>query len=255
MQGIAYGFHTSVPTFYPVFSKPITNLHGMGVDAHILRDKGDFLALCKPTHFWMEYLTGEHLSTDVAVKNGKILWCGHVLGISSGQGTFDYWKILTQNRPVLEAYIEKIMAEKFLRYTGMVNIESIGGKIIEIHLRMVDQWPDLYGDGWVHAVVKLYAQGVWSFPSRPLHEAYSVVLFGPHQRKYNPPAQSIVDDLKRSVDISSVQITFDNALAADKHYMPPGGFRLAVVNCYNLEVGRRASQKLAQYFGINYPHT
>ena len=39
-------------------------------------------------------------------------------------------------------------------YTGMVNLETIGGTIIECHLRFTDQWPDLYGgDAWVGAVV------------------------------------------------------------------------------------------------------
>ena len=32
-------------------------------------------------------------------------------------------------------------------YTGMVNFETIGGRIIEAHLRFADQWPDLYGGG------------------------------------------------------------------------------------------------------------
>ena len=36
-------------------------------------------------------------------------------------------------------------------YTGMLNLETIGGTIIEAHLRFADQWPDLYGPGWVDA--------------------------------------------------------------------------------------------------------
>jgi hypothetical protein len=30
----------------------------------------------------------------------------------------------------------------------MVNLETIGGRIIEVHLRFADQWPDLYGARW-----------------------------------------------------------------------------------------------------------
>jgi hypothetical protein len=44
-------------------------------------------------------------------------------------------------------------------YTGMLNVETIGGTIIEAHLRFADQWPDLYGAGWVEAVVGLYEHG------------------------------------------------------------------------------------------------
>jgi hypothetical protein len=41
----------------------------------------------------------------------------------------------------------------------ILNIETIGGRIIEAHLRFADQWPDLYGAGWVAAVIALYATG------------------------------------------------------------------------------------------------
>ncbi len=44
-------------------------------------------------------------------------------------------------------------------YTGMMNFETIGGLIIEAHLRFADQWCDLYGEGWVEALVELYAAG------------------------------------------------------------------------------------------------
>jgi hypothetical protein len=39
-------------------------------------------------------------------------------------------------------------------YTGILNTETIGGRMIEVHLRMSDQWPDLYGAGWVDALVR-----------------------------------------------------------------------------------------------------
>ena len=53
---------------------------------------------------------------------------------------------------------------KHLRgYTGMANFETIGGRIIEAHLRFADQWPDLYGPGWVWAVIGLYAKGGWNY--------------------------------------------------------------------------------------------
>jgi len=32
--------------------------------------------------------------------------------------------------------------------------------------------------------------------------------------------------------------------------MPPGGFRLAVVNCFDLEAGRAARARLAAFFGV-----
>ena len=48
-------------------------------------------------------------------------------------------------------------------YTGMMNFETIGGKIIEAHLRFADQWCDLNGKGWIEALIRLYAEGVWRY--------------------------------------------------------------------------------------------
>jgi hypothetical protein len=40
----------------------------------------------------------------------------------------------------------------------MLNLETIGGKIIEVQLRFADQWPDLYGKAFLEEVVKLYSK-------------------------------------------------------------------------------------------------
>ena len=51
-------------------------------------------------------------------------------------------------------------------YTGMLNLETIGATIIEAHLRFSDQWPDLYGPGWVDALVGLYERQRMGFCRR-----------------------------------------------------------------------------------------
>jgi hypothetical protein len=135
-------------------------------------------------------------------------------------------------------------------YTGIINIESIGGTIIEVHLRLTDQWPDLYGAGWIAAVVRLYAEGRWRFADRDRRDGYSVVLSGPHGMKYaHPPAREIAK-VRRMPGVSSVQITFHPNKPPEAHAMPPGGFRLAVVNAWSLPAGRRARARLKELFGI-----
>ena len=47
----------------------------------------------------------------------------------------------------------------------MVNFETIDARIIEVHLRFSDQWPDLYGAGWTDALVRLYARGSGTTPT------------------------------------------------------------------------------------------
>ncbi len=44
--------------------------------------------------------------------------------------------------------------------------------------------------------------------------------------------------------VSSVQITFHEDKAPEHHAMPPGGFRLAIVNATSLEAGRAGREKL-----------
>jgi hypothetical protein len=50
--------------------------------------------------------------------------------------------------------------------------------------------------------------------------------------------------------VRSVQITFHADRPAAGHAMPPGGFRLAVINCLDLEAGRAARAVLAEWFGL-----
>ncbi|MGB9151793.1 MAG: hypothetical protein WCD70_01765 [Alphaproteobacteria bacterium] len=235
-----------------MFSKPITNLRGMGIDSYKLNDRNDYLRYCRPGHFWMEYLTGDHISSDAALINGQIVWQAHARGIAASAGTFDHWHILSESFVPLESCYRAWIEQHLKRYTGMVNIESIGGKIIEVHLRMIDQWPDLYGDGWLQAVVSLYGDANWPHDARPARPAYSVVLFGPHGRNYTQPPDRLLRELKANDDISSIQITFNSNIPPAKHAMPPGGFRLAIVNSYSLYKARSALAKLADFFDVPY---
>ena len=61
-------------------------------------------------------------------------------------------------------------------------------RIIEAHLRFADQWPDLYGAGWVEALVRLYDRGDWDFTDDDRRDGYSVVLFGPTRAALPPSA-------------------------------------------------------------------
>ena len=129
-------------------------------------------------------------------------------------------------------------------YSGMVNFETIGGRIIEAHLRFADQWPDLYGPGWVQAFVELYADGDWRFDDSNRTDGFSVVLFAPHGPAYRHPPQPEIDAARRIDGVSSVQISFHQDRDPAHHSMPPGGFRLATINATDLSAGRRARDLL-----------
>jgi hypothetical protein len=249
-QGLACAPHGVIPAEFPVFSKPIFNLRGMGVGSCVLSDPAHYQRHLTPGHLWMKLLSGEHVSTDAAVENGRILWWRHCCGTPAAEGTFDYWTVEAEPRPPLEAYLSGWVARHLEGYTGMLNLETIGGRIIDAHLRFSDQWPDLYGAGWLAAVVGLYRDGRWSFDDRDRRDGYSVAQFGPHGREYAYPPASLLARVRRQPQVSSLQITFHPDRPAAAHPMPPGGFRLAVLNCLDLAAGRAALEPLAEFFGV-----
>lgn len=249
-QGLACGPCTVAPTKYPVFCKPITNLNGMGVGSRVLANAREHRRYCKPTDLWMQLLNGEHVSTDWAVVRGEPVWCRHSQGIPGAGGTFDYWIIEARPRPVLEQYCRDWIRRNLADYTGMLNVETIEGYIIEVHLRFADQWPDLYGRAWLDAVVGLYQQQQWVYSETPQRDQYSVVLFGPHGIPYVHPSAEREASYCATPGVSSVQITFMGRRPLAEHPMPPGGFRLAVINCASLPVGLQLRSVMERDFGL-----
>jgi hypothetical protein len=247
-QNLAAAPHGVPPPHYPVFSKPIVNLKGMGVGSRVLRSEADYAEHYAPGHFWMTLLDGPHVSSDIAVADGTPRWWRHVTGKPAGEGTFDYWIVHAEPHPGIEAHCGAWIKKNLAGYTGMLNLETIGETIIEAHLRFADQWPDLYGPGWVDAVVGLYENGAWEFEDDDRSEGYSVVLFGPNRRRYRHPPPTLVEEIKRMPGVTSMQITFHEDRAPEAHAMPPGGFRLAIVNGFDLRAALEARERLRDFF-------
>ena len=246
-QGLPYGPHGVAPRAYPVFSKPVMNLHGMGANGYVVRSAAEMRARFTPGHLWMRLLRGRHISTDAAFTEGRPRWWRHTPGRPAPGGTFDYWTVLAAPLPSLEARLGAWARRHLRGFTGVVNVETIGGVVIECHLRMAEQWLDLNGPGWLDAVVGLYARGRWMFRDAARRTGYSAVLFAPHGRRYaiDPAA---VEALRTVEGISSIQITFDEAIPRRQHAMPPGGFRLAIVNCWDLRQGLLVRSALRRLF-------
>src|SRR5215831_103412 len=180
-------------------------------------------------------------------------WCGAGRpggDTPAGEGMFDYWTIEAATRPHLEDYLESWLGKNLGSYTGMVNFETIGGRIIDAHLRFADQWPELYGRDWLEAVVGLYRYGEWTFREPERSNGYSVALFGPHGREYQHPPAQLIEQVRGMPQVTSVQITFHRDRPAAAHAMPPGGFRLAIVNSRDLEAGRAALAVLRGAFDL-----
>jgi len=246
-QGLPHGPHGTDPDRFPVFSKPIYNMRGMGTGGRVVRSARAYAAAIQPGHMWMPYLTGDHVSTDVAVADGRPLWSRHTTGKPRGGGTFDYWTVHAEHRPALERYLGDWVRRNLRGFSGVVNFETIAGRIIECHLRMAEQWLDINGPGWLEAVVALYERGTWRWRDRDRRTGYSVVLFGAHGRHWRADRAAIAAELRRP-GISSIQITFEEDKPPAEHAMPPGGFRLAIINCWDLDAGRRVRTRLKPLF-------
>lgn len=246
-QGIEHAPHGIEPKHFPVFSKPIYNLRGMGTGGRVLETAREFTREQRPGHMWMELLEGEHVSSDAAVVAGEVAWWRHTVGLELGGGMFNYWTVLAEGRPAIETYAGEWIRRHLATYIGALNLETIGGRIIEAHLRFADQWVDLYGPGWVAAIVELYTSRRWTFRDDERREGYSVVLFGGHGVRYAVDP-GVVEEVRALPGVSSVQITFHPDRPLRTHAMPPGGFRLAIVNCWDLEAGLEARRRLALRF-------
>jgi len=247
-QGLEAGPHGTAPPGFPVFSKPIINLKGMGMGSRVIRSAEDYDRSYRPGHMWMPLLEGRHVSSDVAVVQGSPRWWRHASGKPKRGGTFDYWIVQAAPEGDIEERCGAWIRAHLAGYTGMLNLETIGGIMIEVHLRLADQWPDLYGAGWVDALVRLYERKTWEYDDRDRRDGYSVVLFGRKEPRYRHPPREMVDEILRRPAISSVQITFHEGRAAAHHAMPPGGFRLAVVNAWDLDAGFQARETLKAFF-------
>jgi len=247
-QGLACGPHGVTPGRFPVFSKPMMNLKGMGIGSRVIASADDFEAHYQPGHMWMELLEGAHVSSDCAVLDGDIVWSRHATGVPWQDGTFKYWTIHAAPLPALDNSLRQWVARHLPDYRGMMNFESIGGRIIEAHLRFADQWCDLYGEGWVAALIGLYAKGRWQFADRDRRDGFSIPLFARHGAPFRHPSPDHQARVRTMPHVKSLQITFHESKDPAHHPMPPGGFRLGIVNATELAAGMAARRELGLAF-------
>ena len=119
--------------------RPIYNLSGMGVGAEVKELKaGD--CSTPAGYFWCEYFDGPHYSADYKWEydrdhimgewkepwKGQSCWVGTNMPINLSK--FVEWKRSDYIPPVPNELVE-------LRDVGHINVEFIGDKVIEVHLR------------------------------------------------------------------------------------------------------------------------
>jgi hypothetical protein len=247
-QNLARGPHGVMPDAFPVFSKPVINLKGMGLGSRVISSAEELEQHSTPGHFWMALLQGDHVSTDCAIVNGQVKWIRHATGVAWNNGMFKYWTLHAEELPELAACLKSWVTEHMTTYTGMMNFETIGGKIIEAHLRFSDQWCDMNGKGWIEALIRLYEIGIWQYTDENRRTGYSIPLFAEPENGFRHPSAERQARIRKMPEVSSLQITFHENKGWDDHPMPPGGFRLGLINAWSLAAGFAAIDEFAKCF-------
>jgi hypothetical protein len=134
-QKLDSGPYPIKPKKYPIVSKPIINLFGMGMNSRKINNVNEFNAEHNTGNFWCEFIKGDHLSWDLIVRNGKILYHTCFYGKKKKFGSFIYWEQI--DKSICQNVIS--LLDHFLHdFTGCVNMETLDNKVIEVHLRMGD---------------------------------------------------------------------------------------------------------------------
>ena len=119
------GLDVPLPGRYIV--RPCVNIMGMGRGARLV-DLHDS-TLCLPDgFFWCEEFKGRHLSVDYTA--GKQVLC--VEGIREAQAPLWMWSEWKRVSDTIEFPRE---LEPLLKHNRHINIEFIGNKVVEVHLR------------------------------------------------------------------------------------------------------------------------
>lgn len=111
------------PGWYCV--RPVMNIRGMGLgmSKEWLTPESSMKKVM-PGYFWSEWLTGDHLTFDITVKGIQDVLLAH-----KQNGKFVAWEKVDIKPPF------PVIVYDLVQCHNTVNVETIGGKVIEIHLR------------------------------------------------------------------------------------------------------------------------
>ena len=249
-QGLEAAPHGVSPPHYPVFSKPIYNLKGMGVGSRRLQSESDYSAAYQPGHFWSTLLEGDHVSSDVVVIDGEPKWWRHARGITGAEGTFDYWEIGARAEPAIEDWTGAVEPQAPARlqrhhqsrddrrahHRGAICGSPTNGPISMAAIRGSKRWfvsmPRASGRS---TTARREPATAWCC-SRRMGGATAT-------RRRRCSTRS--SPCRASPACRS---PFTRSWAPERHAMPPGGFRVAIVNCWDRAAGNAARERLRAHF-------
>lgn len=157
------GLINHIPDSFPICLKPRKNFKGMGLNSIKVENLEDYHTIVnnmpisnQDNYFWQTYFTGKHLSMDFVIYKGIIQQVITFQGVKLDNVRFDYWNLIDDYQKTDD--IQKILC-LFGNKSGIINIETIGNLIIEIHLRMGDI---CHLPGATSKIIKLYQGQPWT---------------------------------------------------------------------------------------------
>ena len=222
------------------------NLRGMGIGSRVIASAEDYRTALTAGHFWCTLLTGAHVSTDVAWWTARRVWWRHTTGAT---GHWRHVRSLDRPRRARCRTSEGAGAAAWARKTSCVATPAwqTSRPSADASSRRICASPT---NGPISTVPA--GSRRWSAACRPAMDlsptpiapdGYSVVLFGPHGPRYrHPPASSWTKCAPCRVFPACRSPS--TRTGPEHHAMPPGGFRLAIVNCHDLRAGRDAREAL-----------
>lgn len=128
------GYNCGPSGIYPSNSgeyiiRPIYNLCGMGVGAHVKYIESRDTTKVPPGYFWCEYFYGNQYSVTYECKDGWVPTnCWKAYKKKNNLSRFTKW-VRDFHYPKLPHFFDE------LKDVGLINVEFIKDKIIEVHLR------------------------------------------------------------------------------------------------------------------------
>lgn len=158
-QQLPCGPWGTYPNKYPIIMKPIINLFGMSRGFKLIKTEKEYDSITNADgHIWEKYLTGDNLTIDLIIINGQIKDYYPIRSIPCKNGSFKYHETLLDYR--IHDNIILWIANYLSDYIGVINMEVIGSYIIEMHLRLNNDF--YYDDIFVDQLIEFYQSGKYT---------------------------------------------------------------------------------------------
>lgn len=133
------GLPVPEPAEYVV--RPCINFLGMGRGAEVKWLQRETEGVLEAGYFWCEKFKGRHISVDYTDREPILAVEGHRVDTDD----LSHWDVWTKLN-LLEAPEYPRICDQIVGYRPHVNVEFIGDKVIEIHLRHNPDWVGLKDD-------------------------------------------------------------------------------------------------------------